>query len=398
MDENLDLFAFDMQLDEGEAARAGTFETRHYCLCLNNETDASYASFVGLKSGSATNAIQPHVYEGSNQSDEPLNSIIQRRVFPCFTALSEPDDPDELQPNQGPSLLHHHLSTVPKLDISQATDDSNFVFESGARVLEPQATRLPSHATNNSVAQGDRYVCLYEQCPSKRTFGRIAELERHYRKHFPEKTYECTASGCRYRGTKAFYRLDKFKDHVKDNHDADTLFTCPVPQCSVEDLKGFYLALHIRGHELFIRHYQSYEAEFAALSQLTSATWFQAQIPETNAALQNFMRLHSYRFYRPDHYWSIGGYEACPICLYRPMLQETDADRHSYMAKLRYAKMSPSSTLTPEQLIAKQRPVEILRRDLLAHIMQDHTNRDELWAHAEILAGLFYEYDVLSIF
>ena len=49
----------------------------------------------------------------------------------------------------------------------------------------------------------------------RRKFTRAADLERHAKKHRPEREFQCTVAGCEYRGS---YRKDKLKQHVKNRH------------------------------------------------------------------------------------------------------------------------------------------------------------------------------------
>lgn len=46
-------------------------------------------------------------------------------------------------------------------------------------------------------------------------FARFADLERHEKKHRPEREFQCTVAGCEYKGS---YRKDKLKQHIKNRH------------------------------------------------------------------------------------------------------------------------------------------------------------------------------------
>lgn len=82
-------------------------------------------------------------------------------------------------------------------------------------------------------------------------FRRNYELQRHKRKHNRTRSFPCTAVNCKFRGTKAFYREDKLKDHVFEGHDDNTLFACPIPHClgDLNPLPRYLMAIHCRNHD-----------------------------------------------------------------------------------------------------------------------------------------------------
>ncbi|KAH0565855.1 hypothetical protein GP486_000752 [Trichoglossum hirsutum] len=121
----------------------------------------------------------------------------------------------------------------------------SFTFESGARIIEGPEEHSRS-ISDVQITKGDRFVCLHIGCKSKRTFGRVAELQRHIRKHFPEELFECPIESCKYKGVKAFYRFDKYIHHIRKDHEFEK-FTCPVGGCYFSHTRA-ELEKHIGSH------------------------------------------------------------------------------------------------------------------------------------------------------
>jgi len=117
--------------------------------------------------------------------------------------------------------------------------------------------------------QGDRYVCLWSPCGSTRTFGRVAELQRHYaQKHIRSKVYECTALGCLARGDKGFTRVDKLRLHVETCHNENTLFFCAIARCHDGPFTPDLLKIHTRNHDPVLRN--QYSGEISGLYSTVS--------------------------------------------------------------------------------------------------------------------------------
>ncbi|KAI9870028.1 MAG: hypothetical protein M1830_004771, partial [Pleopsidium flavum] len=121
-------------------------------------------------------------------------------------------------------------------------------LESGCRVIEAKEPRSRRQRQSNDP-QGDRYVCLWSPCRSKRTFGRVAELQRHYAEQHLSKTYQCTASGCLSRGEKGFARADKLRLHVSTCHNENTPFFCPFDPSHAGPFTPDLLAIHVAHHK-----------------------------------------------------------------------------------------------------------------------------------------------------
>ncbi|MCJ1284299.1 hypothetical protein MMC26_003630 [Xylographa opegraphella] len=77
-------------------------------------------------------------------------------------------------------------------------------------------TQLPTRSY--SVTNSSRFPCLLPGC--MRTFGRIADLDRHYKKHVPNAAkFYCYEVGYKY-NSKPFYRRDKLLSHQRNMHGA----------------------------------------------------------------------------------------------------------------------------------------------------------------------------------
>ena len=105
-------------------------------------------------------------------------------------------------------------------------------------------------AESSETPSGDGLKCSFPGCRSKRTFNRKYELNRHAKIHTPQQKFDCPAINCKYVGTKAFYRVDKFRDHMDSAHNQDTLYLCTQDGCSLAlvPMKLLILVAHIGKH------------------------------------------------------------------------------------------------------------------------------------------------------
>lgn len=99
--------------------------------------------------------------------------------------------------------------------------------------------------------QGDRFVCLWSPCKSTRTFGRVAELQRHYSEQHRSKVLDCMAISCPAKGRKGFTRSDKLSMHLRSHHSMNTLFLCPVSECDAGPLPPDLLWGHLTWHNKY---------------------------------------------------------------------------------------------------------------------------------------------------
>lgn len=102
--------------------------------------------------------------------------------------------------------------------------------------------------------QDDRFVCLWSPCKSSRTFGRVAELQRHYEEqHVRSKVFDCMAVGCPAKGLKGLTRADKLAVHLETHHSKNTPLLCPAPQCSAGPFLPALLFVHLHWHTRDVR-------------------------------------------------------------------------------------------------------------------------------------------------
>ncbi|KAI9765527.1 MAG: hypothetical protein M1840_007353 [Geoglossum simile] len=133
--------------------------------------------------------------------------------------------------------LHQHQANA-----SETATDFNFV--SGCR---PIGEGMAQPVSGREIEAGS-LTCVWPNCSSKRTFKRSYELQRHMNKHTSLVRYPCAAVNCPSRRTATFYRLDKFRDHLRNSHGLDGLFACPVPVCTSGPLPLFKFIIHIDSH------------------------------------------------------------------------------------------------------------------------------------------------------
>ncbi|KAI9857195.1 MAG: hypothetical protein M1813_008557 [Trichoglossum hirsutum] len=145
--------------------------------------------------------------------------------------------------------LHSHYGYDSLTRQSTYSPDDSFTFKSGVRIIEGPKEHSPLTSSSDAqVSEGNRLVCLHIGCKSKRTFGRVAELQRHIHKHLPKELFECLVRSCKYRGAKAFYRLDKCVEHMRKDHEFDNI-TCPINGCGLSQIRA-ELGKHVGTHSL----------------------------------------------------------------------------------------------------------------------------------------------------
>jgi hypothetical protein len=73
-----------------------------------------------------------------------------------------------------------------------------------------------------------RLICDHPNCGLK-VFKRNGDLTRHKKLHEQKRKFPCMAQECRF----SFTRNDKLIDHIRAGHEAEDLFACIDPRCSV---------------------------------------------------------------------------------------------------------------------------------------------------------------------
>ena len=77
------------------------------------------------------------------------------------------------------------------------------------------ATSSTTQATTSSIAPGNRFPCSHGGCG--KTFKREGDARRHEALHLPPQ-HHCPNVGCDRKGSKAFHRLDKLREHRRKKH------------------------------------------------------------------------------------------------------------------------------------------------------------------------------------
>jgi hypothetical protein len=82
--------------------------------------------------------------------------------------------------------------------------------------------------------------------PRKVTFPTSDELDKHLQAEHDSAMYSCTAVGC-FKGTSApkFQKPETLTQHIKESHNPDTIFSCPVKTCTFEPSGLDDVAIHV---------------------------------------------------------------------------------------------------------------------------------------------------------
>ncbi|KAI9891471.1 MAG: hypothetical protein M1814_002790 [Vezdaea aestivalis] len=154
--------------------------------------------------------------------------------------------------SEAKSFTKVHLDNINNLAGEQQRPESR---------LDTISSQLDSFENPNDTADGianSHLICPVRPCKRKgKPFGRQQELDRHSKKHGLGQ-WPCHAVNCKFRGSKTFYRSDKFEDHVKNAHhnvEFETLWQCPAAgfSCCLDHFKAPELINHftqVHGHEL----------------------------------------------------------------------------------------------------------------------------------------------------
>lgn len=102
---------------------------------------------------------------------------------------------------------------------------------------------MHSHSVSPSGSQIQLFACHELGCKSQ-PFKRIADLNRHKRKHGSLQRFDCPASDCERTGKRGFSRADKLADHTLAGHSESDWFSCAV--CEVLLIRAEY-EVHLMG-------------------------------------------------------------------------------------------------------------------------------------------------------
>jgi hypothetical protein len=121
----------------------------------------------------------------------------------------------------------------------------------------------------------------------KITFSTSDELDKHLRTEHKSAMYSCTAVGC-FRGTSApkFQKAETLTQHIKELHNPDTIYTCPINTCNIEPSKLDHIAIHAHWThtknpskiDLRGRQPRNYDAAVSAMINAASWSYFRCPI------------------------------------------------------------------------------------------------------------------------
>lgn len=134
-------------------------------------------------------------------------------------------------------------TTIRNINSSANTD---FVFESRGVPIQPNKTPISSQ---RKPRDSSALKCDFPGCHSRATFKRKYELQRHMKKHERKETYPCPAIDCDRKGSRSFYRADKFAHHFGTRHGDNDTYLCPLAKCLTNQMSLDEIKLHARSHE-----------------------------------------------------------------------------------------------------------------------------------------------------
>jgi hypothetical protein len=204
----------------------------------NNEWDIGRVSDV---------SIAPPAWQlASRGFDDSLSHVepgFDQGFIPAFSSIDYPpvhsNAVSNSQPNPALQLfdfgVYNDFGVVP----NQLASFNSFTQWDDSLAIDPQATMtsfnqlsppitnstFTTHAVPSPVASGmtyrgsnintNPYTCDYPGCG--KSFARSSDLVRHGQQHGVPQ-HPCLVDGCNRRGSKAFYRADKLRDHQRKKH------------------------------------------------------------------------------------------------------------------------------------------------------------------------------------
>jgi hypothetical protein len=106
--------------------------------------------------------------------------------------------------------------------------------------------KKPRHFTcRRCLKPGKIAIKYYHMVPQTVKFPTSDGLDKHLQTKHNRAMYSCTAVGC-YKGTSApkFQRSETLTQHIKESHNPDTIFSCPVKTCTFDPSKLDDVAIH----------------------------------------------------------------------------------------------------------------------------------------------------------
>ena len=195
--------------------------------CLHESCEAKLPSETALEQ----HYLAHHSVSGTGNlhyftSDESSYHYLPKKSTDLDFDLTQ----DHLQPSllhnadPGPSIVSGHSANSynnglnsnfnPNFDLTAVGDNANAMMTSSSTHAAQGAIASTSLNPRATVNGNQAFHCPFPGCSTATT--RLADLERHYKKHLPgPKEFGCPNHGCSRKGNKGFERKDKLVAHVK---------------------------------------------------------------------------------------------------------------------------------------------------------------------------------------
>jgi hypothetical protein len=151
--------------------------------------------------------------------------------------------------------------------------------------------KKPRHFTcRRCLKPGKIAIKYYHMVPQTVKFPTSDGLDKHLQTKHNRAMYSCTAVGC-YKGTSApkFQRSETLTQHIKESHNPDTFYTCPIKTCNLKPSKLDDVALHTHlmhtkpPSEVGARSlYKDYDHDASVDAVINAASWKYFRCPIWN--------------------------------------------------------------------------------------------------------------------
>jgi hypothetical protein len=144
---------------------------------------------------------------GESNRDEKVTETTDSHRFVLRSQINASIN---LYPNSRHIDQHKQQYHVREIGSSSHEDQSR----SASRLVLSRGDLVSFHEWNADT-KASPLQCSFPGCAT--TVSRSFDLSRHMKKHSPPE-YPCSVSGCDRKGNRAFYRLDKLRDHQHKQH------------------------------------------------------------------------------------------------------------------------------------------------------------------------------------
>ncbi|KAK3323786.1 hypothetical protein B0T19DRAFT_463666 [Cercophora scortea] len=173
---------------------------------------------------------------GPSHPSTPMQKADSNASDPTHSSSDSHSNPDIPPADDLPALPSYFACVVPGCStMTSKQADLNWHYtrhhpnETQESLAAHTAAVLPPPASNDpampvpTVTEHEGYTCQAPDCSPRRTFKRCADLDRHYQIiHTPgtKGKWSCDYKKCP-RHKSPFYRLDHFRDHLREYHKED---------------------------------------------------------------------------------------------------------------------------------------------------------------------------------